>query len=58
MLLGTEYLTQTMKKHLSLIGHQNDMICAQYVGELQAAKLELEFIAVRYIRSAARLNKG
>ena len=35
-----------------------DMICAPSVGEEQAAKFELLFTAVRYIRSAAQLKKG
>ena len=34
-----------------------DMICAPYIGEEQAAKFELVFTAVGYIRSAAKLNK-
>ena len=33
------------------------MICAPSVGEEQAAKVETVFTAVRYIRSAAELNK-
>ena len=34
-----------------------DMICAPSIGEEQAAKFETVFTAVRYIRSAAQLNK-
>ena len=34
-----------------------DMICDPSVGEEQAAKFELVFTAVRYIRSAVQLNK-
>ena len=34
-----------------------DMICATSVGEEQAAKFELVFTSVRYIRSAAQLHK-
>ena len=35
-----------------------DMFCATSVGEEQAAKFELVFTAVRYIRSPAQLKKG
>ena len=35
-----------------------DIICPPYVGKEQAAKFELVFTEVRYIRSAAQLNKG
>ena len=35
-----------------------DIICAPYVGEVQAAKLELVFTAVRYICAVAQLKKG
>ena len=34
-----------------------DMICAPSIGEEQAAKFETLFTAVRYIRSAAQINK-
>ena len=44
------------EKSLVLNRASLDMICAPYVVEEQAAKFELVFTAVRYIRSAAQLK--
>ena len=46
------------EKSLVLNRASLDTMCAPSVGEGRAAKFELVFTAVRYIRSAAQLKKG
>ena len=46
------------KKVLVLNRALLDIICAPSFGEVQAAKFELVFTAVRYICSAEQLKKG
>ena len=55
--VGNWIFDSNNEKSLVLNRSSLDMICSPSVGEEQAAKFELVFTAVRYIRSAVQLNK-
>ena len=55
--VGCWIFDSNYKKELVLNRESLDMICAPSVGEDQASKFETLFAAVRYICSAAQLNK-
>ena len=55
--VGCWILDSNYKKALVLNRASLDIICAPSVGEEQAAKFELVFTAVIYIRSSAQLKK-
>ena len=56
--LGYWIFDSNYEKALVLNGASLDMIFAPSIGEGQAAKFELVFTAVRYIRSSAQLKRN
>ena len=56
--VGYWIFDSNLKKALVLNMASLDMICTSSVGEEQSAKFESVFTAVKYILSAAQLNKG
>ena len=57
VLLGTEYLTQTMKKAVVISKKSLGIICAPYICEEQVSMFLTLFYAVKYICSTAKLKK-